>query len=52
MAGDFLDRQVADFGPGAGKKDDLAAIDVNGGFPTGGERVGLLRAEIHRLDLQ
>ncbi len=52
VAADFFHRQIADFGAGAREEDDFAAVDVDRGFPAGGERVGLLRAEVHRLDFQ
>jgi hypothetical protein len=49
---DLLHAELADAHPRAWEGDDLPAVDVDRAAPAGGEGVGLLRAEVHRLDLQ
>ena len=36
----------------SGKRDDLAAIDIDRAGAAGGEDVGLVRPEVHGLDFQ
>ena len=52
MALDLLHRQVANLRAGLREIDDPAAVDIDRGFPAGGEGIGFLRTEIYRLDLQ
>jgi hypothetical protein len=48
----LLDREFADLGARLREIDDAAAIDIDGRFPAGGERIGLLRTEVDGFDFE